>query len=651
MPTESFDIQAAGFPGPRGLPGTGTGDGFPSRSALAAVVSPIGGDDAYVAEARREGKFIFSSANLSAFVSADATQGIYVPPLSDPTGASGAWVRVIGTPTINPEWFGIVPSATATDTSHAAANYTAWLAFKATLVARAFVVTSIFKGLEPFIFPGLWYHFDGTLELADGVVDMGGTVPSGHPNGVGTVIIGIAADDVLRVQGANTAGANSGAVASHPFGQASRIHNLIFKSTYAGGAEAETHAVRLRAAVTCENVIVTDVAGDGFHFWADTGQSVSGPDFGEASQVRLINCSAERCRNGVSAAGADSNVFQIEGGAYRNNRQWGAKVDDSNLSLGGKVSDINFDNNGITGVGPPTVVSYSGERYGVIIGQEVWCSTHAPSGTTADNQGWYHMQAGGPMTGIPAWVSGTTYRAGGSVTARSVNGSTLILNNYHEAGMGLPQVDSPNWIVGGVLAEVRCIGTGQPIGHVGGEFFSRSSFRTYGNITIDGTGNAIGPTTTSDGGDATLEHRGLGNFWRMTFAKWAAGARVHYNSEITSWDGQGFIFSAIVAHYFKVGGGTYDTSNLAATLDGSGYNLEAGGVYKIAGTQVLGPRQTGWTAGTGTANKAAFAAYAGATRSATYVQSEAQATDDAAKNASQRIKAVEDALRTAGMIN
>ncbi|TIP42425.1 MAG: hypothetical protein E5X77_24160 [Mesorhizobium sp.] len=79
--------------------------------------------------------------------------------------------------------------------------------------------------------------------------------------------------------------------------------------------------------------------------------------------------------------------------------------------------------------------------------------------------------------------------------------------------------------------------------------------------------------------------------------------------------------------------------------------LNAAGKFTVAGTQVVGPRATGWTAGTGTANKGAFAAYAGATMSAAYVQAEAQATNDAAKNASQRIKAIEDALRTHGLIN
>ena len=80
-------------------------------------------------------------------------------------------------------------------------------------------------------------------------------------------------------------------------------------------------------------------------------------------------------------------------------------------------------------------------------------------------------------------------------------------------------------------------------------------------------------------------------------------------------------------------------------------DMVGGAGYAVNGTKVIGARETGWTAGTGTANKAAFATYAGQNVSAGYVEAEAQATDDAAKANSQRIKAIEDALRTHGLIN
>lgn len=65
-----------------------------TRTALAAL-SATNGMARYLSEAGREGYFKFNSANLSTNVTADPQQGRYVPPASAPTGASGAWVRVL----------------------------------------------------------------------------------------------------------------------------------------------------------------------------------------------------------------------------------------------------------------------------------------------------------------------------------------------------------------------------------------------------------------------------------------------------------------------------------------------------------------------------------------------------------------------------
>lgn len=73
--------------------------------------------------------------------------------------------------------------------------------------------------------------------------------------------------------------------------------------------------------------------------------------------------------------------------------------------------------------------------------------------------------------------------------------------------------------------------------------------------------------------------------------------------------------------------------------------------YKVAGVQVLGARQTGWTAATGTANKGAFNADLSFAVGATYSQAEVQALADALLAARQRTKALEDALRAHGLIN
>ncbi|MBH1909626.1 tropomyosin [Serratia ureilytica] len=73
--------------------------------------------------------------------------------------------------------------------------------------------------------------------------------------------------------------------------------------------------------------------------------------------------------------------------------------------------------------------------------------------------------------------------------------------------------------------------------------------------------------------------------------------------------------------------------------------------YKVAGIQVVGAQQTGWTAATGTANKGAFNADQSYAIGASYSQSEVQALADALKAACQRVKALEDVARAHGLIN
>ncbi|WP_145503946.1 phage tail protein [Yersinia vastinensis] len=73
--------------------------------------------------------------------------------------------------------------------------------------------------------------------------------------------------------------------------------------------------------------------------------------------------------------------------------------------------------------------------------------------------------------------------------------------------------------------------------------------------------------------------------------------------------------------------------------------------YKVAGLKVIGPRETGWTTSTGTALKSAFNANLSQTISAAYTQSEVTALNTNLVAARQRIKALEDAMRTHGLIN
>lgn len=92
------------------------GLGLANRTALAAITTPANGQYAYLAEAGREGDFIFSTANLSSQVTDDPRQAFYVPPAAAPTGASGAWVRRY-TSFAHAGWFGAVGDGVTDDTA------------------------------------------------------------------------------------------------------------------------------------------------------------------------------------------------------------------------------------------------------------------------------------------------------------------------------------------------------------------------------------------------------------------------------------------------------------------------------------------------------------------------------------------------------
>lgn len=72
--------------------------------------------------------------------------------------------------------------------------------------------------------------------------------------------------------------------------------------------------------------------------------------------------------------------------------------------------------------------------------------------------------------------------------------------------------------------------------------------------------------------------------------------------------------------------------------------------YSVGGTKVVGARQAGWTAATGTALLGAFNANQSYSAGATYTQADIQALATGLVQARQRIKALEDMARTHGLI-
>ncbi len=79
------------------------------RTALKAV-NPTVDKVAVLRESGREGLFDFVATNMTAWVTSDPQQGIYIAPNNDPTGASGCWVRRYNGRTLA-RWFGSTQTA------------------------------------------------------------------------------------------------------------------------------------------------------------------------------------------------------------------------------------------------------------------------------------------------------------------------------------------------------------------------------------------------------------------------------------------------------------------------------------------------------------------------------------------------------------
>lgn len=351
---------------------------------------------------------------------------------------------------VNPAWYGLVEGD---DAAHGPTNTAALAAALADLanLKRSRIA-----------FPGgtYWFADNGSgagIDITSGALVIEGGGAGGNDNGTGAVraILKFPAGiSGIRVQGAQTSGANTKDGAIHADARGTVLRNLVLQGGFTT-TEGEHHGIQARTRVTCENVTVLNFEGDGFYVGADGGAaSGASPPFGNANVCRLINCTAQGNRSGMFFDGDNANACVIVSPNLNSNRQWGYWDSSGfgNSVVGGQIATngTTAANDGVTIAA--TVVSSGGNQYGAIVGQEPWCSINAPSGTAADNQGWYFLRAGGPQTGIPAWFNGIIVRAGGAPHTDSGVGASQFTGVYAEGDQGKAQIWEPSLVIGGILA-------------------------------------------------------------------------------------------------------------------------------------------------------------------------------------------------------
>lgn len=449
-----------------------------SRTEL-ATLSGVAGASAILTESGREGQFAWSAANNSANVTADGNQGVYVAPVTDVTGASGAWVRKFAGPH-NVKWFGATGDGTTNDGA-------AVLAAVAHLTATAQSGFGYSSGAPELLFPfGEYYLGTNTIDLTATMVLTGeGT---GGAGGGSSVLRWAAAATGIRVQRSNTSGATA-ATGTGVGGDGSIIRNLLLKGGFAS-AEGEYHGVHLRAVATIEDCFIDNFQGDGIYAKATIGGGAGSE--GACNLIQVNRVFVQNCRNGIYLEGADANAGNIASFSAIACRQWGV-FDKSFLGNTFVAPHVaanarNATNNGTTLA--CSFVTQGGNRYTVIRGQETGASTNAPTGAATNNTWWIYVEAGGATTGVPAWVSGITVRSGGGYLAEGLSQTSSFVHPYAEIDQ-YSQFDQNTGILGNgfLQGHIKVSAGVASVNRLASMGASINGFRFNGNLEVIGDAN------------------------------------------------------------------------------------------------------------------------------------------------------------------
>lgn len=418
----------------------------PSTVATRAGLATLGTDSpALLTEPGREGLFLFDPADLSMRVGADIAQGLYVAPQTDPTGASGAWVRTFDG-AVRASWFGWTEGDAGG--ANCAANDAAVQAMFAAVEACAFnLAVELHRGLYNIdLGPGA-YEISAPIEIKSGAL-----IIAGRGGGHGSATQAAGATRIIcrgctgfLIQASDTSGTTTVDAVDHFGAGLPVLRDFGLDGDYSG-AEGSFHGVHARASFIAENINVRNFSGDGWHVDSDTVKTG-----GNANGFLMIRCDAWTCTNGFYATGNNANAGTLMGCAFLRNRQWG--VWDDTL-IGNYFYGIRTNYNGLTdGTSAPSVVHRNGHWYSVVVGQEAGASTNGPTANTSDNSWWYYLTDGAADSSHPEWATGSVYRAGGAIRTSKAASKSCFVGGYIEQNQGKAQINQGSLVLGGMISE------------------------------------------------------------------------------------------------------------------------------------------------------------------------------------------------------
>lgn len=306
----------------------------------------------------------------------------------------------------------------------------------------------------------------------------------------------------IRVARVNTDDSTEGAAPIWTVGGGDEtiIRHLTLQGGFSG-TEGPYHGVEMRGKAYLFDVMIRDWSGCGVYSNTTAGAGAVAEGNANLAFMQLVACANNR--HGMLVDGADTNVWAVNACDFRGNRQWG--VLDSSF-LGNSYWSCHTAGNGWDGAisSVPTACTYNGNRYACRYGQEAWCSTNAPTGTTANNQGWFYMGVGGTYHGIVAWVSGTAFRSGGAFYSEGGNARNSFLACYSESDQNASRILSPSIVIGGL--------------HAAG-IDGVVAFDSSGSFEVVNSGPAYG-----DSRDGALYINNTGSRGTVEFRSWSGSA-------------------------------------------------------------------------------------------------------------------------------
>jgi len=466
---------------------------LPTAAGAAALLTAKG----------REGMFVFDASNLSAKVSADTRKGIYVAPAVAPTGASGAWVRSFDGP-VQLEWFGPVGDFVTDDLP----------AFQAAHdVIKARSIGGGFPGAgELDLGPGRFYlsatlnvHCCLQIKGAGSAQPYGGATILRFAKNVNGIVLnhGNTHGDTIGTQGSAEGSTLEGV---QLWGGNVNVSNAGAVASYTAGDSTSGHGVRIRGAfIECRDVASYFFGGDGFNIISAAGSG--GAIEGNANSFGLTRCQAQFNRgNGVVVAGTDANAGRIEFCSSISNG--GAGFLDYSF-LGNTYNACHVRDCGVddpttagTGTGGPTGTcqypAASGIYYYVVAGQEAAASTTVPGTNVAV----WRTFVGHPYCKI--WVSGMTWvnPSPYGTNPGNVNGRNVFTGCYAESAQAPCQATYPSLFIGGLLDEVKVVGSATWMQGTAGGGIGAGEF-----VAVNPTDNQNSTRFGNPDGNVIFEHQ------------------------------------------------------------------------------------------------------------------------------------------------